>query len=86
MSQENRENLKAQILEAKRWPELIDKVRQMVERYGQPTLMQMSETFECSLDILHNIGDSVDGLQIVGDPTNQLALRITKAATEAEKN
>jgi|10_taG_2_1085330.scaffolds.fasta_scaffold00071_3 hypothetical protein len=75
----SQEKLRADILEAKRWSELVSKVEQMVDRYGAPTLIQMSETFDCGLDILHNIGDSVEGLQIVGDPKNQKILKITKS-------
>jgi len=82
----SREKVKADILEAKRWDELVDRTRKMVDRYGAPTLRQMSEVFGCGLDILHNIGDAVDGLQIVGDPHNQDQLRITRAPTEAELN
>lgn len=74
----SREQLKKDILEAKRWNELVERVTNMVDRYGAPTLRQMAEVFDCRIEILHNIGDAVEGLQVVGDPTNQNALRITR--------
>ena len=76
----SQEKLKKQILEAKRWPELVTKTQLFVAKYGEPTLRQMSEVFDCSLDVLHNIGDSVEGLEIVrhkdDDSDKQDSLRI----------
>lgn len=74
----SRKKLEKELAEAKRWKELVEKCEKMVDRYGQPTLLQMSETFGCGLDILHNIGDSVEGLKLVGSITDQKALRMVR--------
>lgn len=76
----SREQLKKDILEAKRWGELVERVTNMVDRYGAPTLRQMAEVFDCGIDILHNIGDTEEGLQVVGDPSDPNTLRVTRRA------
>lgn len=74
------DRLKEEIREAKRWDELVDKCRKAVGRYENPTLLWMSEMFGCSLDILQNIGDSVEGLAITGSG-EQPTLRMISTAT-----
>jgi hypothetical protein len=74
----SRKKLQEELEEAKRWQELVEKCEEMVDRYGQPTLIQMAETFGCSLNILHNIGDSVEGLKLIGAIRDQRSLRMVR--------
>jgi len=75
------DELKKQLQEAGRWSELERDIRNFVKRYGQPTVIQMTEVFGCGREIIMNVGDTCDGLQLFIDKHQVYRIRLSPQTT-----